>query len=234
MVSPFVKNPLGGNLGARTASFFRLDPTGTVPVEPLLDLFPALGPNRVTLDIIDSEDIERTYLVTTNALQDFTAAQSNIHKDLDRMTLTGTLISSIDLALVGSVGLGGIPGFGGGLRADLLKIENLENLADRREPVMVLTPRKNFPKAFIESIARSWSPDVGDNTLVTITVIEARIVNPLLADAVIQDVAASYTGNNSVTSAGAQSGAAVETQSVTQSTTAGVSPTVITGPVPAA
>jgi hypothetical protein len=179
------------------------------------------------LDIIDTEDIESTYLVTTNALQDFTSAQSNIHKELDRMTLTGTLISSIDIPLVGSVGLGGIPGLGGGLRADLLKIENLEVLANRREPVMVLTPRKNFPKAFIESIVRSWSPDVGDNTLVTISIVEARIVNPLLAASLLQDVAASNTGNNSVTSAGAQSPVEIVSPEVQQGATVGVSPTVI-------
>ena len=70
-------------------------------------------------------------------------------------------------------------------------------------------------------------PDVGDNTLVTITIVEARIVNPLLAEAVVPDVGSSYTRNNAVTSAGAQAGATVETQSVTQSATAGVAPTVV-------
>lgn len=227
MVSPFVKNPLGGNLGARTVSFFRLDPTGTVPVEPLLDLIPSFTPNRVALDMVDSEDVQRNYLVTTNALQDFTNAQSNVHKDLIRMTFSGTLIGGIDIPLIGSVGLGGIPGFGGGLRSDLLKLTNLENLADRREPVMVVSPRVDLPKAFIESIARSWNPDVGDNSLVTVTVVEARIVNPLIAASVVPDVEASFTGNNSVTQAGAQSPAPVQTQSVTQSGTVGVAPGVI-------
>lgn len=231
MVSPFVKNPLGGNLGARTASFFKLDPTGTVPVEPLLDLVPALNPARVTVDAIDSESKDSTFLVTTNALQDFTNAQSNVHKDLDRITITGTLISSIDLGLVGSVGIAGIPGFGGGLRADLLKVDNLERLANRREPIMYVSPRIDMPKAFIEFIGRSWDPETGDNTIVTVTLVEARIVNPLIADATVPDVEASNTGNNAVVSAGAQSPAPVATQTVTNSPVTGIAPNLTFAPV---
>ncbi len=227
MVSPFVKNPLGGNLGARTASFFRLDPTGTVPVEPLLDLVPALNPARVTIDAIESEQKDTTFLITTNALQDFTSAQSNSHKEPVRITVSGILISSIDLGLVGSVGIAGIPGFGGGLRADLLKIDNLERLADRREPIMYVSPRIDMPKAFIESVSRSWDPGLGDNTIVTVSLVEARIVNPLIGDSAVPDVEASATGNNAVVGTGAQGGAPVETQSVVNSPTVGVAPTVI-------
>ena len=227
MVSPFVKNPLGGNLGSRTASFYRLNAAGTLPVEPLGDLIPAFTSNRVTLDMVDSEDVQRTYLVTANALQDFRSAQSNVHKDLIRMTFTGTLIGGVDIALIGSVGLGGIPGFGGGLRSDLLKLENLEALADRREPIMVVTPRVSLPQAFIEAISRNWNPDVGDNTLVTVSVVEARIVNPLMADSVIQDVESSLTGNNSVTEAGTQSALPVEVQEIFQPDVTGVAPKVV-------
>jgi hypothetical protein len=121
-VDPFVQNPLGGLLGARTASFYKLDPTGTAPVESIADLVPAFSPRRVVLDMVDSEDVELSFEVTTNALQDFRSATSNVHKALDRMTLSGTLVSSVDLALIGSVGTGGIPGIGGGLRADLLRL----------------------------------------------------------------------------------------------------------------
>jgi hypothetical protein len=177
--------------------------------------------------MIDSEDVQRNYLVTSNALQDFSNAQSNIHRDLIRHTYSGTLVSGVDIALIGSVGAGGIPGFGAGIRADLLKIENLENLADRREPIMVVSPRVSLAKAFIESISRNWSPDLGDNTFVTVTVVEARIVNPLIADAVIPDVENSATGNNSVTEAGSQSPTEVVSPEVQQGATVGVSPTVI-------
>lgn len=224
MVSPFVKNPLGGNLGVRTASFFRLDPTGTVPVEPLLDLVPALNPARVTIDAIESETKDSTYLITTNALQDFTSAQSNNHKEPVRITVSGILISSIDLGLVGSVGVAGIPGFGGGLRADLLKVDNLEAMADTKEPIMYVSPRIDMAKAFIESVSRSWDPDLGDNTIVTVSLVEARIVNPLIGDSAVPDVEASATGNNAVVGASAQGGTPVETQSVTNSNVLGLAP----------
>jgi hypothetical protein len=232
MVSPFIKSPLGGNLGLRTGSFFRLDPTGTVPVEPLGDLVPGLNGNRIVVDALDSETKDSTYLITTNALQDFTSAQTNNHKEPVRITVTGILISSIDLGLVGSTGVAGIPGFGGGLRADLLKIDNLERLADRREPIMYVSPRVDLAKAFIESISRSWDPGLGDNTQISVSLVEARIVNPLLGDAATPDVEASATGNNAPKPAGAQGGKPVQTQSVTNSVTLGVAPQVTGGAVP--
>lgn len=230
MVSPFVKSPLGGNLGLRTGSFFRLDPTGTVPIEPIGDIIPALGGDRITIDALDSEEKSSTYLVTTNALQDFTTAQSNCHKEPIRVSVSGILISSIDLGLVGSTGLGGLPGIGGGLRADLLKIDNLERLAERREPIMYASPRISLAKAFIESVTRSWDPDLGDNTIVSVSLIEARIVNPLIADSAKPDVEASLTGNNKDVPAGAQGGTPVETQSIQNALVQGVAPGVIGAP----
>ncbi len=226
-MAAFEQSPLGGILGARTASIYRLDPTGTVPMGSIADLRPAFTPNRVVLDMVDSEDVERTYSVTTNALQDLTSATSNVHRDLIRLTVSGTLISGIDLPFVGSVGPGGIPGFGGGLRADLLKVANLEAIADRREPIMVITPRVSLAKAFIESVSRSWNPDTGENTLLTIGFVEARIVNPLSADAAVPDVAGSFTGNNATAPAGAQAPLPVVTQSIIPGTAPGVAPTVV-------
>lgn len=227
MVSPFVKNPLGGNLGARTASFFRLDPLGNVPIEPLLDLVPAFTPNRITFDMIDQEDFDLSFLVTENALQDFSSAQSNIHHNLDRITVSGTVISSINLPLIGSVGTPGIPGFGGGLRLDLIKTENLRELALRREPIMYVSPRESLPKCFIARIGKSWNPATGDNSILVVDLVEARIVNPLLAKSAIPDVANSATGNNSMTEAGSQSPNPVQSQNVSQGSTVGISPSVI-------
>lgn len=226
MVSPFPKNPLGGNLGLRTGSFFRLDPTGTTPVEPLIDLIPALTGRRITLDIIQSEDYEISFLITKNALQDLTSAQSNDHQELKRITVSGIAISSIDLGIVGSVGVAGVPGFGGGLRADLIKADNLIRLAERREPIMYVSPRIDMAKAFIENITQSWTPTLGDNTVLTISLVEARIVNPLIGVSTDPDLAASATGNNAPANAGAQGGTPVETQSVTNSSNIAVGPIV--------
>lgn len=224
MSTPFVKSPLGGLLGTRTVSFYRLDPTGNVPIEPLGDLVPALGSDRVTFDMIDSEDGEQTYAITMNALQDFTSATSNVHREPKRRTFSGTLIGGVDVALVGSFGLSGAPGLGGGMRNDLRKLEALEAIAERREPIMVVSPRKSFPRAWIETIADSWTPELGPNSMVTISIVEARIVSPLQANAVVPDVASSLTGNNRKTSVGSQSTSTVETSQLQTSSTPGVAP----------
>ena len=79
----------------------------------------------------------------------------------------------------------------------------------------LLTLRGWGPKITAESIDRSWSPDVGENTIVTISLVEARIVNPLSAESVVPDVAASETGNNSATSIGNQIAQEVVTQEIT-------------------
>lgn len=218
MVQPFIKSPLGGILGARTMAFYRLDSTGTQPIEPLGDLIPALTSDRVTLDMVDSEDVERSYSVTMNALQDFTSATSNVHKNPGRITVSGTLVSSVDLALAGSVGFAG-------LRADLIRVANLEELADARQPIMVVSPRVSMARAFIESISRSWNPDQGENTLITVALVEARIVSPLTANEVIADVAASATGNNSTTQAGSQAAPTVQTQTLVPGAAPGLPPT---------
>lgn len=220
MVQPFIKSPLGGFLGVRTATFYRLDPTGTQPIEPLGDLIPSFTSNRVALDMIDSEDVDRSYMVTTNALQDFTSATSNVHKNPERLSLSGTLVSTVDTPGVGSVGFVG-------LRADLIRVANLEELADRREPILVITPRVSIPRAFIESISKSWNPDQGENTLITISLVEARIVSPLTAGGVVPDVGASATGNNSITQAGSQAAPTVQTQSTTPGAAPGAAPSVV-------
>ncbi len=210
MVQPFRPSPLGGNLGVRNAVIYRLNRIGNSPVATIAELANPFSANKVGLDVVDSEAFSRAYTVTTNPLQDFTSATSNVHKDLMRITLSGTLISSIDVPFVGSIGVPGIPGgFGGGLRADLLKIRTLEAIADERRPVMIVSPRVSLARAFIESVDTNWSPDVGENTQVSISFVEARIVSPLLAQNVPQDVGALANGNADVSSLGGQAPKAI-------------------------
>ena len=187
MVSPFQKNPLTGIRGKFGVTFFRLDPTGTVPISRLVTLNG--NPNQITIDIVDSEDWSETYETTDNALQDFSTATSNSHRNLETQDFTGTLVGAETLL---------------GQRRDLRKIEELRTLAARREPVMVVSPRISMPKAFITALGGNWTPDLGDNSIVSISVKEARIVSPLTADRVVPDLAASATGNNRVTDAGSQ------------------------------
>ena len=218
MANPFIKSPLGGILGVRNASFFRLDPLTATPIAPLGDLIAPFFPDKMSLDVVDSEDYELNYSITENPLQDFTSASSNVHKDLERVTVSGTLVSSIDLGILGSVGLPL-------LRSDLLKIANLERIADKREPILFVSPRVSMAKCFIASILRSWNPELGDNTNVTISLVEARIVNPLQADAVVPDVAGSFTGNNAASAVGTQAPSSIGFNLSTQPGAFGLPPT---------
>ena len=229
MVAPFKQNPLGGNLGIRTAVVYKLNAIGTVPVASLIELANPLSPNKVNLDVVDSEDWSRTWEVTRNPIQDFTDATSNISRNPDDFTISGTFISSLELPflpILSGAGFAGIPGFGGGLRTDLLKMSNLEAIAALEEPVMVVTPRRSLATAFISSLSTGWNPDTGDNTLVTIGFEEVRIVSPSLA-AAVADVAASATGNNAVASQGVQAGKVIVTQTAVPSPFFGLPPTLI-------
>jgi len=220
MVQPYIESPLGGLLGVRTFTFYRLNAAGTQRVEPIGDLISSISGDGIALDMVDSEDVDRSYQVTTNALQDFTSATSNVHRELQRITVSGTLVSSFDVGRLGS-------DIFKGLRSDLIKVEKLEALADRREPIFAVSPRVSLPRAFIESISRSWNPAQGENTLVTISLVEARVVSPQSAAAVVPDEAASLTGNNSITKAGSQAAPPVETQTVTPGAAPGLAPFVV-------
>jgi len=150
--------------------------------------------------MIDDEAWIQQYDVTENPMQDFSDATTNNRKRLQEMTITGTLTSALAIPLVGSIGAFSISG----VRFDFLKLANLEQIADRKEPILVTTPRRSMAKAFITSISPPWNPEDGNNTIVTITLREARIVNPLIALSAIADVAESTTGNNAATNVGAQ------------------------------
>lgn len=226
---PFIPSPLGGFLGVHTATFYRLNPLG-IPVLLISDLNPIPSADRIKLDMIDSESAPRVYTTTIHPMQDFTSATTNIHKEPTTVEVTGTLISSINLGLIGSVGLGALPGVSSALRPDLIAIQNLETLADRREIIMYVSPRVSLPKAFITSITPIWDPTLGENTMVTIGLIEARIVDPLSATSAVLDVANSLTGNNAAVPAGAQSGAPVSTQAVNNSPVQGVAPSISVAP----
>lgn len=220
MPSPFIKSPLGGILGVRSGSLYRLDPTGTVPLSTVGEFVNPFDPQKFALDVTDSEDWSIPFQVTENPLQDFSSASTNVHKLLESVSVSGTMISSLDLGLLASVGFPG-------LRADLVKFENLRALADKKEPVLFVSPRGSMPKAFIESVTLSWNPELGDNSLVTMSLREARIVSPLTAAAVVPDVEASFTGNNATKPVGTQAAAPVQTQETIPPEAFGLPPTVV-------
>jgi hypothetical protein len=226
MTTPFIKSPFGGLLGVSTASFYRLDKFGR-PIAPIADINPTVTPDRVVLDMVDSESAPEEFEVTENPMQDFTSATSNVHILPRRIEVVGTLISSINLGLITSVGIGTLPGTPAPFRPDLQMLENLRVLARRREPIMYVSPRENLPLAFITRIDPPWSTEIGENTIVTVSLLEARIVNPLTAQAIVPDVASSFTGNNQKTGAGSQSGTPLETQDVQAPVAPGGAPNVV-------
>jgi hypothetical protein len=206
----------------QTASIYRLArATGfQVPIEPVIDLVPGVSPNRVTMDIIDNEDVSLNYTVTQNRLQDFSNATTNVHKELKRFVISGVMVSTFQFPQPNPIGASaGFPG----LRLDLLRISNLETIADRKEPVMVVTPRFSLAMCFIESIRRPWTPDIGQNTPLTIACVEARIVLPGQSS-VIPDQAGQLPGNGQAAGGGNQAGTASNSPA---------QPSAVTGVAPA-
>lgn len=225
MPFPLQPSPMGGNLGATTASFFRLDPLGVAALEPLIDLLPGLSPLRVTLDMVDSESASYTYDITEHPLQSFLDVTTNVHKRLERLTITGTLGATPPLQqfpppILATVGVDvpviPVPPVPGSLlRLDLLRIRHLKQIADDRAPIMVVTPRVGLAKCFIESITPNWNPNLAESSTVTVVVKEARLVNPLTGgELVAPDYPAQASGNNA-SSGGGQS----QTSSVGESAT---------------
>jgi hypothetical protein len=199
-----VPTALGGIKMVQTASIYRLSKLSgfQVPIEPIIDLVPGITPLRVTMDLIESEDISLNYTVTENSLQDFSNATSNVHRELQRFSISGVMAAT--LQVVQPVPIPATTG-GAFVRWDLVRIENLQTIANRMEPVLVVTPRFGL-RCFIEGISRPWTPELGPNTEVTISCVEARILSPGQSSAQ-PDYNAQLPGNGTQSGGGNVSGA---------------------------
>ena len=230
---------MGGILGAFTASFFKLDPLGNVPLEPLLDLIPGLSPLRVTLDMVDSESVTYTYTKTNHPVQDFFDITSHVKKNLERVTISGTLGALLPLvpAPIPTFGLAPPPPPvpGSLLRLDLIRIANLKNIADARQPIMVVTPRVGMARGIITMLQPRWGPDDGESSTVSITVEEIRRVSPIIGTPSV-DYPAQTSGNNASSGGGQTASKASGGTSTLASGGAGdaLAPTHGPGPEPAA
>lgn len=187
-------------LGGTTITVYRLDPVAFIaPIEPLLDIIPGLTPFRVTGDMVDSEQKTNNYDVTQHPIQFGSPLTSHVRKRLKQMVVTTTLGATMPLlptasilpfgaAAVPAPPLGGVVPVGGEIflptqppvpgsafRLDLLRLRNLEALGDLLQPVMVVTPRHQLPRAFMQVIADNWTPELGLSTQVTINFLEANI-----------------------------------------------------------
>jgi len=221
---PFFPGVLGKNYGVTTCSIYRLDPLSfTTPVEPIIDLVPGVTPLRVTLDMIDGEQVQLDYDVTVHALQDPRDATTNVHKQLERLTISGTMIPQPQQAPVAAPFLIA-PNPNGLIRLDQVRLANIQKIADAGLPVMVTTPRYTLSKALIESVSSNQANTDGELTLVTLSFVEARIVSPLTGEQLAPDYPSMVPGNNQTTNGGQQSTTQADTQTATVSPTTGVSP----------
>lgn len=216
-----------GVIGVNTASFFMLDPlTSTVPIEPIADIIPGITPFRTTFDVIDQESYTQNYRVTSNTLQDFSDVISNVHKDLVQIAIQGTLVAAGPLVpsipFLGSITPPPPPTFGG--RLDLMRAAFLQQLADLRRPIMVVTPRVSLARCFIASINRPWTPADSNNTIINILLIEARVASPFSVG-LVPDLDALAAGNSATTGGGQQSATPVQTPPPTNSSTSQLAPT---------
>lgn len=218
-----IASPLGGNLGARTCSIFRLDPaSSTVPLEPLADIIPAFTPLRVVLDMVDGEQIVHEYSVTEHAIVGFGDITSHVHRRLVRLSITGRLVNGLPLQALPvpppppptGAALGALPvSAASAVRLDLMRFTNLRAIADSKRPVMVVTPRVSMPRALIASLAGNWSPKDGESYMVSLAFTEARIVSPL-SSTPVPDGGSMANGNEARTGGGEQA-----TQTVNVETT---------------
>lgn len=200
--------PFSGLINGNSASFYRLDPTFRVPVEPIADIVPSVTPNRVVLDMIDAEVYNQTYEVTRLPIQDFGDITPNIYKNLIELQITGTLVSSGPLLPAPPFTPGAPPPpptFG--FRFDMLRYSQLETMADRQVPIMVVTPRVSINTAFITGLSRPWTPADGESTVCTITLLEARVTSAAFATTSVSGDL--NTGNTSAQGGGSSGGQAV-------------------------
>lgn len=216
-------SPLGGNLGAFTCSVFRIEPFTGIPLEPLPDIVPGVTPLRVTLDMVDGETATWEYDVTEHAVQSFLDITTNVHKRLERLTVTGTLAAQpadppFDILQAPA------PGFL--VRTDLMRMKNLKRMADQRMPVMVVTPRVRLARGIFTSIGQVWGPDDGESIGCTLVFKEARLVSPLTGDLVSPDFPEQEAGNNVASGGGQSATTTVEGAEMTPSANDGLPPEV--------
>lgn len=212
-------------LALYTASVFRLDPTATTPIEPLADIIPGITPLRVTFDSVDSESYNSEYDTTEHAVQaagviDFT---SHVRKRLKSLQITGTLGALLPLVLGPAP-----PQLPFSPRLDVLRLRNLEAIADARQPVAVSTPRVFLRRCLITSLQASWAPAENDSIIVALSLREVRFVSPLTGDFITPDYPAQTPGNNEA-SGGGQSATTPVNETATASSTPGVPPTLSAG-----
>jgi len=187
--------PFAGVKNSKRVGIYRLDPTLSTPLQPVfLDLIPTSFPSPLAVQFDLAQTISRTtrYTITENQVLGFRTITNNAHKELQRASVSG-ILDPFPIGVGGGVveqTLLTPPSFGI-VRKDLIVKDILYRLADRRKPMLVVTPDWTMPRAFIESITETQNDGDGEVTRLSIEFIEARVIIPFVGD---QLDAAAMTG----------------------------------------
>lgn len=193
---------MAGMLAIHTASFFRLDPTLSVPIEPIADIVPGTTPYRQTLDMIDRDEMNRTWRVTQRPIQNAVNVTPHRQRQLKVFSISG-VITNAPMPLTPAQPPRPF------VRTDQLRLSFLERIAETEEPIMVCTPRGSLPLAWITVLRTPWQPSDGRSTPVQIVVQECRIARPFTTGAT-KDLDSLEAGNTTAESMGEQTGTTVE------------------------
>lgn len=211
-----VGNSLNGNLSVRTLSIYRLDSTGTVPVEPIIDLITGKSVNRITADLIESEQYNQSYQVTTNSISNSALITSHVNKNLKTLSVSVFFVPNPSTGATAVLDPTSVRA--PTQRLDQQRIRNIQALADAGIPVGVYTPRWALPRAFITDISAPWDPEVGVNSRLSLSFLEARVVSPITG-VWTNDYDAQLPGNNSTTGGGQSAASTAKNSGISLGTT---------------
>lgn len=177
-----------------TASIFATDPiTLSTIVAFILTDTAVPVPGRVRLDLLRTATATRSATAARSPVE--RAVADNILIAPEVVTVQGTL-SATPLGLLGSA----LGGFGSIIRRDLIELNKLRLLFERRDPVVLVLAARSYPSMAITAINETH---VGSNKVdLSITLEEIRIISPLTVPAIDLDVILAGAGGAS--SAGAQ------------------------------
>lgn len=206
----FITDTLSGILGGRSATLYRLDPTGRVPVAKLGEVYGRFNKNKITADMISSENSETRTDASEYPIEDYADAVIGTIRRPQTLSLGLVFSSSLPIPLVGGGGGSALATaaqtiYGDdGARPDLIQVASLRAMQQRGEPVALLTPRHSMSRVMIVSVSSSWAPGQGERINVGLQVREARILDGASLADEGPDVGSLEAGNFGQSSAGFQ------------------------------
>lgn len=186
-------------LRPNTVAIFATDPTGAAGVAAKLTAFLLTQavvvdvPGRFRFDLVKNYQTVSRYSIARNPVE--RAVADNIVKQPRVVTVQGS-VSANPLALFGSLGA-----FGSLVRRDLLTVKQLRILAERGEPLVVVTPSEVHGSMGLAVLAETH--DLRHKVELSLTFEEMEIVSPLAVSGAL-DLDAALAGAGSTSNNGAQ------------------------------